>query len=162
MKKIGFPLVRALNPHAYGLSLTETALLSASWVGAATVAISVSAILIAIFSYLQWRLVRLVSERYAVMGNRAREVQDFLRKKWWAGIFATVAVALAAGVVVFLAVDPMFTAVRRQQVVTRADLDTTNASAVKDIGDAVKRLNMLEAEIAKLKATQSPPPNENK
>jgi deoxycytidine triphosphate deaminase len=143
-------------------SSSETALLSASWVGAATVAISVSAILIAIFSYLQWRLVRLVSERYAVMGNRAREVQDFLRKKWWAGIFATVAVALAAGVVVFLAVDPMFTAVRRQQVVTRADLDTTNASAVKDIGDVVKRLNIIEAEIAKLKETQSPLPNANK
>jgi deoxycytidine triphosphate deaminase len=143
-------------------SSSETALLSASWVGAATVAISVSSILIAIFSYLQWRLVRLVSERYAVMGNRAREVQDFLRKKWWAGIFATVAVALAAGVVVFLAVDPMFTAVRRQQVVTRADLDTTNASVVKDIGDAVKRLNMIEGEIAKLKATQSPLPDANK
>jgi deoxycytidine triphosphate deaminase len=143
-------------------SSSETALLSASWVGAATVAISVSAILIAIFSYLQWRLVRLVSERYAVMGNRAREVQDFLRKKWWAGIFATVAVALTAGVAVFLAVDPMFTAVRRQQVVTKADLDTTNASAVKDIGDAIKRLNIIEAEIAKIKATQLPPPDANK
>jgi deoxycytidine triphosphate deaminase len=143
-------------------SSSETVLLSASWVGAATVAISVSAILIAIFSYLQWRLVRLVSERYAVMGNRAREVQDFLRKKWWAGIFATVAVALASGVVVFLAVDPMFTAVRRQQVVTRDDLDTSNASVEKDIGDAVKRLNMIEAEIAKLKATRLPPPDANK
>jgi hypothetical protein len=143
-------------------SSSETALLSASWVGAATVAMSVSAILIAIFSYLQWRLVRLVSERYAVMGNRAREVQDFLRKKWWAGIFATVAVALAVGAVVFLAVDPMFTAVRRQQVVTRADLDITNASVVKDIGDVVRRLNMIEADNAKLKSPQLPPPDAKK
>jgi deoxycytidine triphosphate deaminase len=149
-------------------SSSETTLLSASWVGAATVAMSVSAILIALFSNLQWRLVRLVSDRYAVMGNRARETQEFLRKKWWVGIFATVAVALAVGIAVYLAVDPMFTAVRRQQVVTQTDLDTSTASISKNIDDILKRLNTVEvqrdeaqretqlirAEIAKLK---SPP-----
>jgi deoxycytidine triphosphate deaminase len=152
-------------------SSSENALLSASWVGAGTVAMSVSAILISFFSYLQWRLVRLVSDRYAVMGNRAREAQDFLRRKWWAGIFATVTVALAVGLGVFFSVDPMFTAVRRQQVVTKTDVDTTNASIAKDIGDVVRRLNtieaekedarretqLLKAEIAKLKSPQLPP-----
>jgi deoxycytidine triphosphate deaminase len=152
-------------------SSSETTLLSASWLGAATVAMSVSAVLIAIFSYLQWRLVRLVSDRYAVMGNRAREAQDFLRKKWWVGIFATIAVALTVGVGVFFAVDPTFTAIRRQQTVTKYDLDKTNTSIAKDIVGVVSRLNSVESEkealrqdtqllkeeIEKLKSSQAPP-----
>jgi deoxycytidine triphosphate deaminase len=153
---------------------SEATLLSASWVGAVTVSMSVAAILIAIFSYLQWRLVRLVSDRYGtVMANRAREAQTFLRKKWWAGIFATVAGALAVGAGVFFTIDPMFTAIRRQQAVTRTEMDTMTASTSGNIADLAKRLRTMEiereadrrdnqqlkTEILKLKSSETPPAN---
>lgn len=127
-------------------SSSEAVLLSASWVGAATVSMSVSAILIAIFSYLQWRLVRLVGDRYGtVMANRAREAQKFLRTKWWSSIFATVIVALGVGVIVFFIIDPKFTAIRRQHIITQTDLEENNAQVSKSLNATTERFDRIEA-----------------
>jgi len=126
-------------------SSTDTTLLSASLVGAGTVAISVSAILIAFFSYLQWRLVKLVPDRYGtVMANRARDAQRFLRKSWLTGIVATVCLSFAVGIGVFFLVDPFFSDMRRQRVLTQKDFDVNNQPIAAKLDDFSRRLAAIE------------------
>ena len=132
---------------------TDTTLLSASLVGAGTVALSVSAILIAFFSYLQWRLVKLVPDRYGtVMANRARDAQRFLRKSWWTGTIATVALSFAIGLVAFYLIDPFFIDMRTQRVITQKDLNANNAPIAANLGKIIERLESVEKERSSSKA----------
>jgi deoxycytidine triphosphate deaminase len=65
----------------------ENLSLGAAISGAGTLAISVAAILVAIFSYVHWRVGRLVYEQFGrLMGNRAQEARRFLRRAWWLGM----------------------------------------------------------------------------
>jgi len=100
----------------------ETLTLGASIWGSATIAFSVAALLIALFSYVHWRVSRLIPERYGrVMASRAREAQRLLRRWWLLGIAATTFLALAVAIGTYRTSNPFFTDIRREHVLTASD-----------------------------------------
>lgn len=95
----------------------DATLISASFLGPFTLGISIAAILMTLFSYLQWRTVRLVSERYGtLMAARARAAQSLLRRYWWTGLAVSIAIPVLAGVAVHLLSKPYFGELNQRQV----------------------------------------------
>jgi deoxycytidine triphosphate deaminase len=123
----------------------ETALLSASILGGGTIAISIWAILLALFSYLQWRMVRLVGERYGtLMANRASDARRILRGWWWKGMSVSVLLALAAGIAGFYIIDPFITKMRQQQLMTKGDLEGSYLPLREELRVLQDRLHNIE------------------
>ncbi|MCA1365452.1 hypothetical protein I6F14_35010 [Bradyrhizobium sp. IC3069] len=97
-----------------GLNLIET---SASLVGSGLVALSVMTFLMAGFTHLQYRLTRLIPDRYgAMMSKRAIEARRFLRFYWLWGFYAMLIVSIAIGALVYTVVDPYFEMIRKNVV----------------------------------------------
>jgi deoxycytidine triphosphate deaminase len=118
---------------------------SAAFLGAATIAISVAALLIAFFSHVGRRVGRLVYELYGrIMGSRAREAMRFLRRAWWAGIATSTLLSLGGGYVVYVMIEPVFRDLREQHVLTKTDLEGLNSTMSADIRQLSGRLTRLE------------------
>jgi deoxycytidine triphosphate deaminase len=122
----------------------ELALGPAAW-GAIVVGISVWAILIAFFSYVQWRIGRLVPERYGqLMANRARDAQRFLRRSWLWAVGITMLVSLAFGFTVAFLTEPYFEAVVQGRVATTGEFDALREDVLAEIGSIRQRIERLE------------------
>jgi deoxycytidine triphosphate deaminase len=119
-----------------GLSIIET---YASLFGAITVAFSIMAFLMTGFSYLQWRLVRLIPDRYgAMMAQRALDARRFLRFSWLWGFIVMLLVSLAVGVVSYRVVDPYF------EVLRRSAIEASATPTIERIDTAERRLTAVE------------------
>ena len=113
--------------------------------GGGTIAISIWAILLALFSYLQWRMVRLVGERYGtLMANRASDARRILKGWWWKGMFVSVLLALAAGIGGFYILDPFIAKMRQQQLMTKDDLEGSYLPLRKELQVMQDRLRDIE------------------
>lgn len=110
------------------ISITKEAELSVSLFGAATMAISAAAVLIAFFSYVQFRVGRAAYEQYGrLMGTKFESVRKFLRRTWGIGIAVSMAFAIGGAWALYKATEPLFTDLRQELVITRADLDLIKA-----------------------------------
>jgi deoxycytidine triphosphate deaminase len=139
-----FALVIALVATSSKLG-AENVSLGAAVSGAGTVAISTAAILIAIFSYVHWRVGRLVYEQYGrVMGNRAENARRFLRRAWLMGLGICMVVALAGGWGLYQLVEPFFQDVRQQRVLTKSDLDGLRSTVSSRIDELLERIERVE------------------
>lgn len=133
----------------------ENMLLGASVWGALTLALSVAALLVSIFSYVHWRVGRLVRERYgSIMANRALSAKRFLRRSWLIGLAASVFLAVGAGSVAFVLSDPFFLNVRQQHVVTKAELDALQTSTASQL-ESLRREMEMEIRILRESRTQA-------
>jgi deoxycytidine triphosphate deaminase len=129
-----------------GLTIIET---TASLFGAAIIALSVMTFLMTGFSYLQFRLARLIPDRYgAVMAKRALDARRFLRFYWLWGFVLMLVVSLAVGAVVYRVVDPYFEAMRKGSVEAFA------TSTVDRIDNVERRLSTMESGRRALDETQ--------
>lgn len=125
--------------------------------GAGTLAISVMALLIAMFSYVHKGMGRLIYEQYGkLMGNGAQEVGRFLRRAWLLGISTSILIAALAGGGFYLLVNPYFRDVRQIQVLTKPDLDSVSTK-LRELSTRVGRIESHQpanaAELEKLKVT---------
>jgi deoxycytidine triphosphate deaminase len=112
---------------------------------ALTFAISVDAILVAIFSYIHWRVGRLVYEQYGrLMESRAQDARRFLRKAWWSGILVSILISSIAGFSLYGLAKPFFQDVRERQVLTKSDLDNLNGSVSREIHDLSSRVDQMQ------------------
>lgn len=124
---------------------TDSLPLSASLWGALTLGIAIAALLIAIFSYVQWRIGRLVPERYGIiMASRARDAQRFLRRRWLWSLTISMLLAISGGVAVYKISEPFFRDVRQQRVITRSDLDMLIGPTNSDVRGLSSRIQRLE------------------
>jgi hypothetical protein len=125
----------------------EAALMSASFLGPFTIGISIAALLITIFSYLQWRLVRMVSDRYGtLMAARARAAQAFLRKSWWSGFAISVALPVLAGVAVYFWSKPHFDRLIQNQAAQHS-LEQSVAKSSDELSRALASIEASKAEM---------------
>jgi deoxycytidine triphosphate deaminase len=123
----------------------ESISLSAAFFGAATIAISVAAFLIAAFSYVRGRVGRLVYEQYGrAMGDRAQSALRYLRRWWWLGVITSLMVAVLGGWGLYLAVEPTFRDLRQGHVITKTDLDLVQRSTSSDLQNLTDRLGRIE------------------
>lgn len=123
----------------------ENLSLGAAFLGAGTIAISVAALLIALFSYVGRRVGRLVYELYGrIMGTRARDAMRFVRNAWWVGIITSVLFAIGGGYAVYSQVEPIFRDLRQQRVLTKSDLNELSKSITADIGQLSTRVAHIE------------------
>jgi deoxycytidine triphosphate deaminase len=112
---------------------------------AITLALSVDAILIALFSYVHWRVGRLVYEQYGrIMGNRAQDARRFLRGAWWSGILVSTLVAVLAGLSLYRLTEPFFQDARQRQVLTKSDLDSLDNSVSRQFRGLSSRIEQIE------------------
>ncbi len=124
---------------------TDSLPLSASLWGALTLGIAIAALLIAIFSYVHWRIGRLVPERYGlIMANRARDAQRFLRRRWLWSLTISMLLAISGGVAVYKTSEPFFRDVRQQRVIIRSDLDTLIEPTNVNVSGLSARVQRLE------------------
>ena len=125
----------------------ETITLGASIWGPLTIGISVAALLIAFFSYIQWRVGKLVPERYGqIMANRAREVQRILRRWWLLSLATSILLALGAGIGAYCITEPFLRDIRQQHVVTKSDLDSMQEPTKAAINSILGRLDRIDAQ----------------
>jgi len=125
-----------------GLNLVET---SASLVGSALVALSIMTFLMAGFTHLQYRLSRLVPDRYgAMMSKRALEARRFLRFYWLWGFFSMLMVSVAIGAITYRLVNPYFETMQREIV------GTSTRPTIVQAGEVERRL--VAAEMANQRA----------
>ena len=124
---------------------TETLVLGSSvWAGLTT-AISIAALLMAYFSHVEWRVGRLVSERYGLlMANRARAAQRFLRRSWLTALAVSAFFSVAGGVAIYLISEPFFKDIRQLHVVTKSDLNATASQTSSDILELMNRIDAAE------------------
>ena len=128
---------------------------------AITLALSVDAILIAIFSYGYCRAGRLVYEQYGrLMGSRSQEARRFLRRAWWSGILVSTFVAVLAGLWLYGLAEPYFQDIRQRQVLTKSDLDGLDDSVSRQFRELSTRVQHVDGkysatvdDLEKLKAT---------
>jgi deoxycytidine triphosphate deaminase len=121
--------------------------LSASVLGALTLGISVAALLIAWFSYVQWRIGRLVPDRYGIlMANRARDAQRFLRRRWLWPLALSLMLALSGGVAVYIFSEPFVRDIRQKRVITKSDIDTINAATAEELRRITSRIQRIESQ----------------
>jgi hypothetical protein len=138
----------------------ETITFGASIWGSVTLALSVAALLIAFFSYVQWRVGRLVPERYSrIMANRARDAQRILRRWWLLSLTTSVLVAFGVGLGAYHITDPFLRDIRHERVITHSDMDAIQASTTAALNSILSRLSMIESkqnraveDVSKLKA----------
>jgi hypothetical protein len=113
--------------------------------GAATIAASVFAVLVSIFSHLDRRVGRLVYDQYGQIivahGNAALR---FLRRRWWAGLIASFFISGIVASVVFISVDPFFAELRQQHLVTRSDLGIITDPLARQLEALGARVTGLE------------------
>jgi deoxycytidine triphosphate deaminase len=121
--------------------------LSASVLGALTLGISVAALLIAWFSYVQWRIGRLVPERYGIlMANRARDAQRFLRRRWLWSLALSLMLAVSGGVAAYMFSERFFRDIRQQRVIAKSNIDTLNAATAEELRTIASRLQRIESQ----------------
>jgi hypothetical protein len=124
----------------------DAVLVSASFLGPFTLAISIAALLITIFSYLQWRVVGLVSDRYGtLMAARARAAQSFLRRSWWSGVAISVAVPVLAGVAIYFFSKPYFNDIGQNNL-AQTNLERTVAQTSDDVRRALSDMEASKAD----------------
>lgn len=123
----------------------ENLSLGAEFLGAGTLAISVAALLVALFSHIGRRVGRLVYESYGrIMGSRARAAMRFLRRAWWAGIAASLLLAIGGGYAVYSRIEPAFKDLRQQRVLMKTDLEDLRTSTAADLRQLSGRLVRVE------------------
>jgi deoxycytidine triphosphate deaminase len=123
----------------------ESISLSASFFGSTTIAVSVAAILIAIFSYVRGRMARLVYEQYGqLMGERAKDAERFLRRSWLIGLIVSMSIAIGAGIELYNLADPAFRSLRLQHVITKSDLESVTKSLSMEIDQLSNRIEGVE------------------
>lgn len=116
--------------------------LGASIYGALTLAISISAIMISIFSSIYKRLDRLVDDRFGrITGMKARDVRAYFRRSWWFGVLTSISVAMLIGLFLSYLVAPFFQEARQTQVLTKVDLDNLRDTMSTEIRKLSKRLD---------------------
>lgn len=137
-----FALVFALAATAHiGL---ENVTASIALTGAATLALSVYAVLTSCFSYIHWRVGRLVYEQMGtLMENRAEEARRFLARRWWLGIVVSFAFALIGAGLIYNSFEPFLRDVRQNNVLTKTDLDRLNNSLSAKFIDLSERVEQL-------------------
>jgi hypothetical protein len=154
-----FALVIALVALISRVNAESIALSAGVW-GALTVGLSITAFLIAIFSYVRGRIGRLVYEQYGrVMGERAKSAQRFLRRSWWVGMTVSMLVAIAGGWGMYLMAEPTLRDLRQQRVLLKSDLEgltekvSTNINLLSDRVERIERRPTIgPADLEKLKA----------
>jgi competence protein ComGC len=134
-----------------GLSMIET---SASLFGSMSLALSIMAFLMTGFSYLQYRLVRFMPDRYGPMiSKRAMEAQRYLRSSWRFGFVAMLAVCCIVGFAVYRVIDPYY------DVIRKADLASSSSGSlqrVKEVETQVGAFSTSQQElITKVRELQS-------
>ncbi len=123
----------------------ENVVLGASVWGPISVGISMAALLIAIFSYIQLRVARLVLERYGTLvAETARNAQKFIRRSWLRAVSLSVMIAIAGGIGTFFLSKPFFRELRQQRVITKSDLEGFQASMSLKIQEAMGRVDAVE------------------
>jgi deoxycytidine triphosphate deaminase len=123
----------------------ESISLSAAFFGAATISVSVAALLIAAFSYVRGRVGRLVYEQYGhAMGERVQSALRRLRRWWWLGVLSSLTAAVLGGWGLYLLVAPTFRDLRQGHVITKTDLDAVQQATSSDLRNLVDRLGQIE------------------
>jgi len=124
----------------------DATLISASYLGPFTLGISIAALLITIFSYLQWRVVRLVSDRYGtLMAARARAAQVFLRRSWLSGFAISIALPVIAGVSVYFFSKPYFNDIRQNQL-AQSNLERSIAKTSDELNRGLANMEASKAD----------------
>jgi deoxycytidine triphosphate deaminase len=119
--------------------------LSASIWGAATVAASAFAVLVSIFSHLDRRVGRLVYDQYGrIIVAHGNAAMRFLRRRWWAGLTASLLISGIGAGVLYIVVDPYFTSLRQQRAATTSDLHAMSDSLTVEFGKLARRVTQLE------------------
>jgi deoxycytidine triphosphate deaminase len=125
----------------------ESISLSTAFFGAATIAVSIAAFLVAAFSHVRGRVGRLVYEQYGrVMGERVQSAQRFVRRSWWLGVTICMLFALVGGWGIYRVIEPTFRDLRQQRVLTKSDLDGLRDSTSASIDKLSDRLGHIERE----------------
>jgi len=123
----------------------DALVMSSSLWASLTTAVSIAALLVAIFSHVEWRIGRFVTERYGIlMGNRARDARRFLRRSWFGAAGVSVLCAIVGGVVVYRLSEPLFSDIRQQHFLTKSDLDATTSLTSASISELMNRVAALE------------------
>ena len=139
-----FALVISLVAISSKVGAENIALSTSIWSGI-TIFASVAAVLIAIFSYVDKRVGRLVYEQYGkILGSRAAEGKRFLRKAWLAGISLSMLFAIAGGWAAYQAVYPSVKDLRQQRVITKSDLDGMGANVSANLDQLAARVDRIE------------------
>lgn len=137
---------------------------TASLFGAATVALSVGAFLMSLFSYLQWRLVRLIPERYGPMiAQRARDAQRFLRRSWWRGFVVIVILSGAVLFVVHSTVESYFGTLKRvgldkagEPTMQRiSEVESSTKESKESQRELEMKIRLIQLELEALKASDA-------
>lgn len=117
---------------------------SAVWAGL-TLAVSIFALLVVLFSNVQHHVGPLVYQLYGrVMADKADTAMRFLRRKWWTGLAASI--LLSGGVVygLYTVTAPDFRNLRQQNLLTRSDLEPLKASLSLDLRALSERVRRDE------------------
>jgi deoxycytidine triphosphate deaminase len=125
--------------------------------GPGTLALSVAALLIAMFSYFNRRIGSLVDEQYGrLLWSSAREVRRFLSRAWLSGFVISTVVAILVGVGLYFRVEPFF----QSHILTKSDLDSLTESVSTEFSELSTRVREVERnrlasveDLEKLKAT---------
>lgn len=118
---------------------------TAVW-GGLVFGISTFALLIALFSNVPRWVGPLVYELYGpIMSGKAETAMRFLRRRWWAGLLASLLLSGGVALGFYALVAPSFQNLRGQMVLTKADLESI---VDRDINKLSKRLTQLEEDHA--------------
>jgi hypothetical protein len=97
------------------------------------------------FSYVKGRVGRLVYEQYGrMLGQRAQSAERFLRRSWWLGVSLCLVTAVAGGWGLYLLLEPAFTDLRQQRVITKSDLDALKQLSSSDLQNLSDRIGSIE------------------
>jgi deoxycytidine triphosphate deaminase len=121
----------------------DSVLLSTSVWGGLVVGLSVAAILIAFFSYVQARMERLVADRYGrLIAIGLRKAQLFIRCSCLSAVVLSVLVAVSLGIVAYIFSEPFFRDIRQHRVLTISDLDAFRGTIREDVEREIERLRV--------------------
>jgi deoxycytidine triphosphate deaminase len=113
--------------------------------GSLTLALSIWAVLVATFSYVHWRMGRVLHQQYGrLVTYSGRTVAQYLRRATFLGFAISLALASAGAYCAFRISSPLFDDIRKHRVLVKSDLDLVNSDVAQSITKFSGRLDTLE------------------
>jgi deoxycytidine triphosphate deaminase len=123
----------------------ENIAIGAAFWGSAAISIALASFLSSLFSFLNRRVGGLFHERYGLfMGRTPKFVRQFLWRAWWLGLCICLALVSAAGWGLYKVTEPHFDEFRRQQALSKSEVDTIRTSTSSALEHLSERLQQIE------------------